>query len=80
MATSSDIKKVIINILACNKTRLSKKNKEALLQLLDELEDNDLKKNSKKITEREWYKILKDIATILGQIAFSFTNFNYEPR
>jgi len=79
MTTSSDIKKVLINILSCNKTKLSKINKKALVQLIEELEDNDSKKERKEITEQEWYKVVKDITLALGQIMLHTVNFNYEP-
>lgn len=79
MTTSSNIKKVIINILTCNKTKLSKTNKRALVQLLEKLEDNDLQKGNKKITEQEWYKVVKDIASALGHIILHTVNIHYEP-
>lgn len=79
MTTSSDIKKVLINILACNKTKLSKMNKRALVQLLRDLEDNDLQKENRKITEQEWYIVLKDILTAFGQIFLLIFNIHYEP-
>lgn len=79
MATSSDIKKVIINILSCSKTKLSKANKCTLMRLLEDLDGNDNKRESKKITEQEWYKVLKDIASVLGSIMLHSTNIHYEP-
>lgn len=78
MVTTQEIKKVILDLLSCDKTKISKKNKKALLSLLKDLDENDSKKSKKKITECEWYKILIDIITTLAQIASSITNYVYE--
>lgn len=78
MVTTQEIKKVILDLLSCDKTKISKKNKKALLSLLRDLDENNSKKSKKKITECEWYKILIDIITTLAQIASSITNYIYE--
>lgn len=78
MVTTQEIKKVILDLLSCDKTKISKKNKKALLSLLKDLDENDSEKSKKKITECEWYKILIDIITTLAQIASSITNYVYE--
>lgn len=79
MVTSSEIKNIIINTLTCNKTKLSKVNKIALKQLLNDLDDNDSKKIKKQITEQEWYKILKDIFTTFGKTMLHYFNIDHEP-
>jgi|GEM_PF-4193049 len=78
MATTSDVKKVIIDTLACKKTKLSNSNRKALKQLLEDLDDNESKKIKKEITNREWYKVLKDITSAFGQIILSFVKCHYE--
>jgi len=78
VVTTQEIKKVILDLLSCDKTKISKKNKKALLSLLKDLDENDSEKSKKKITECEWYKILIDIITTLAQIASSITNYVYE--